>query len=100
MIRDGMVAVLISPGFGAGWSTWGENEDFMLFDPSLVEAAERGADENGVSEILKSFGMEPYTGGWRNIEICWIPVGTPFYVHEYDGSESIRMQNDDDWHIA
>ena len=25
VIRDGKVAVIISPGFGAGWSTWADD---------------------------------------------------------------------------
>jgi len=35
-IRDGKVAVLYSPGFGAGWSTWNDDEYRMSqpnFDP-------------------------------------------------------------------
>ena len=46
VIRDGKVAVLVSPGFGAGWSTWsyvGEEDyrNFMLFDSTLVTMVER-----------------------------------------------------------
>lgn len=28
VIRDGMVAVIYSPGYGAGWSSW--NRDYPL----------------------------------------------------------------------
>ena len=38
LIRDGKVGVIISPDFGAGWSTWNDDEDreAMLFDSELI----------------------------------------------------------------
>ena len=50
VVRDGKVAVLISPGFGAGWSTWADDEisEFVLFHKDLVEMAEEGADAREV----------------------------------------------------
>ena len=43
VIRGGKVAVLYSPGYGAGWSTWGsEHKEILLFHPRLVEAVEKG----------------------------------------------------------
>lgn len=40
VIENGLVAVLYSPGYGAGWSTWNlekELNETLLFHPSLVE---------------------------------------------------------------
>ena len=37
--KDGKVAVMISPGFGAGWSTWNsEFRDTLLFDAEIAQA--------------------------------------------------------------
>ena len=38
--EQGQVAVLISPGFGAGWSTWAHDGEgqALLFDSRLVDA--------------------------------------------------------------
>ena len=38
-IRDGEVAVLYSPGYGAGWSTWaeGSEREQLLYDPDIVQ---------------------------------------------------------------
>jgi acetyl-CoA acetyltransferase len=36
VIRDGKVAILYSPGFGAGWSTWNSYSNEMIFDPDIV----------------------------------------------------------------
>lgn len=103
VIRDGKVAVLHSPGYGAGWSTWdSKHKDFLLFDSGLVALAENNASEAEVDAYLKSiFGDEIiYIGGWRDIEIEWVEQGTAFEIHEYDGSESIREHDISDWTIA
>ena len=41
VIRDGKVAVLYSPGYGAGWYSWHDIED-LLYDPAVVEMVEKG----------------------------------------------------------
>lgn len=93
VIRDGKVAVLYSPGYGAGWSSWCRGdvpEEFAIFDKSLVEAVERGDDAGKVGLMLtEKFGSAPYMGGWSDVEIEWLPVGTQFRIDEYDGSESV-----------
>lgn len=96
VIRDGKVAVLYSPGFGAGWSTWcGEYEEFTLFDSGLVALAEAGANAEQVEEYIASKGIDYlYAGGWENITIEWLDQGTRFVVEEYDGSERIRTVDD------
>lgn len=93
-IRDGKVAVLYSPGFGAGWSTWAsEHSAFMLFDPGLVEAVER-KDFTAAAALAKAHSDEIYTGGAEDLQIKWLPEGTVFRVDEYDGSESIVTTED------
>lgn len=96
VIREGKVAVLISPGYGAGWSSWAtaEQREMLLFDRLFVEAAEAGVEYIDPL-LLEIFGEDyPYSGGWRSITIHWVPVGERFYVHEYDGSESLRYYED------
>ena len=39
VIRDGLVAVVYSPGFGAGWYTWNLESPEILFDPNIVTYA-------------------------------------------------------------
>ena len=31
-----------------------------------------------------------WMGGYNDLKIAWIPKGTMFYVHEYDGYEIIE----------
>lgn len=94
-IRDGKVAVLYSPGFGAGWTSWNSgNSDlrsFMTFDSKLVEMAESGEDAEDVLEYIQSvFPEEEYICvlGWKCV-VAWLPEGTAFRINEYDGSEQI-----------
>ena len=107
-IRDGKVAVLYSPGYGAGWSTWAsaEFQKFAVFDRRLVEMAERGDGVEEVNEFLASIVSSTgaaasfYTGGWKDIRIEWIDEGQMFRINEYDGSESIVFYEPEDYYTA
>lgn len=102
LIRNGQVAILVSPGFGAGWSTWAgdEHREFALFDHRLVECLESGGDVGAlVTEILGE-NEYFYTGGARDLVIEWLPVGTPFKINEYDGFESLEVRDGDQWSVA
>jgi len=99
VIRDGKVAILISPGFGAGWSTWADHEirEQVLFDPIIVDWVENGK----IGEVpIDHYNDFFYSGGAEDLVIEWLPVGTQFVVGEYDGSESIQILEDIDWSIA
>ncbi len=105
VIRDGKVAVLVSPGFGAGWSTWafrGEEDyrDFMLFDPTLVGMVERGESAEAIESYVTAIHPHTYCGGAVDLTIFWLPVGTAFRIHEYDGSESVEIRDEMNWTIA
>lgn len=93
--EEGKVGVLYSPGYGAGWSTLAyDNENFLVFDKTLVTMALKEASEEEVEEYLKTKGINTYTGGWRDIEVIFMEPNTPFLINEYDGSESIEYLND------
>ena len=113
--EDGKVGVLISGGYGAGWSTWADSKDreFFLFDRGLVTLAlEKEAawisQDNPVIEMnteeledyLKENGIDSYTGGWAGVYVKWMDQGTEFIVEEYDGSESLRYRDNEDWMSA
>jgi hypothetical protein len=102
-----MVAVLYSPGFGAGWYTWntlrGDDEEQgiqLIFDPVLVELVEKrnGDNYDEITDAIEKRGEEilpeGYFGGARDLEIKWVPVGTRFLINEYDGSEYVQTVED------
>ena len=113
VIVDGKVAVLVSGGFGAGWSTW-QNDDesnaSMAFEPTIVEMVLAGEkDKNRAQREETMYKLEAYmsetypdyyTGGLDGIDVKWVPVGTRFIIDEYDGNESLVLESDMNWFTA
>lgn len=111
VIRDGKVAVLYSPGFGAGWSTWSlSHGDGLIFEPQIVTLVEDRDEGRITTEQLvelveayceRTYGKnEVYCGGVDDLQIEWIAEGTQFKINEYDGSESIEYKENDYWVTA
>lgn len=117
VIRDGKVAVLVSPGHGAGWSSWAGGEapaSELLFDPELVALVEKkarlhdeGRDAPAWREAIREAEEyaakkwpQVYTGGVAKLRIEWVPVGTSFRIDEYDGSESLVSSGSEEWITA
>ena len=102
-----MTKILISPGYGAGWSTWSdkEHEKFALTYQPLIDYLEANDGDNDsaefgalvdqfIKDLKAEFGEDAsfYTGGAR--DLCVVDVDGPFSVREYDGFESITTSND------
>ncbi len=100
LIRDGKVAVLISGGFGAGWSTWNYGEPQMLYDPVIVKMLEQSKSESEIEQYCKEQYPNAYLGGLDGLYVEWLPVGTAFRIHEYDGSEIVEIRDKMRWEIA
>ena len=99
IVKDGKVAVLYSPGFGAGWYTWNYAYPEILFDPAIVEFVEKDQwDELEMYVTLKY--PDIYDGGLRDLKVRWLPQGSDFIINEYDGSESISLKDTMNWLTA
>jgi hypothetical protein len=95
-IKDGKVAVLVSPRFGAGWYTWNMGRPECLFDPDVVKMVLEGRHKTDlyVEQFVEAkYGDEFYSGGLRDLEVRWVEQGRRFYVMEYDGSESLLVED-------
>lgn len=91
VIRDGLVAVLYSPGYGAGWYSWNRESTELLFHPKLVELVEQNRREEITEDwLMENLGIDGYTGGAENLCIEWVHQGTAFEIEEYDGAESVN----------
>jgi len=93
VVRDGKVAVIVSPGYGAGWSSWNSPED--AFDPEVVAWIEGGK----VGEPLAEEDLR-YAGGLQTVVIQWLPIGTVFRIDEYDGLEHVKYYTPEDYLVA
>lgn len=103
LIRDGRVAVLYSPGFGAGWSTWAsEDAEALLFDPQIADLVDRGAADwqEQVESIARIKYPDQYLGRLEDLRVSWIPQGAEFLIREHDGFESIELKEEVEWWTA
>lgn len=112
-VKDGKVAVLLSWGYGSGWSTWNRNYPNIAFDPFIVECVLEHNQLEGdakldhldvlISKVVE-YSKEAYPdacliGVWA-LGIEWVPVGEKFRIQEYDGSEAIILESEHRWLIA
>jgi hypothetical protein len=101
VIRDGKVAVIVSPGFGAGWSTWAHTagDEAAVFAPDVIAWIESGRTNppNAYALFAEKYG---YTGGLGAAVIEWVDVGTRFEISEYDGSEDLRILTPETGYVA
>lgn len=98
VIKDGMVAVLVSPGYGAGFHTWNDIPN-LCFCPYIVNHILNGTeDEINESGIKKFYNLAKdewvSTLGLDAVVIEWLPQGTQFTIDEYDGKETIQYLSD------
>lgn len=104
LVENGLMAVAVSHGFGAGWGTWEGME--LAVDKRVIEVI-LDFQKNRISfeEAQKAIDYfyphkDIYYGGFGNIEIEWVPLGEMFRINEYDGLESIVIFRDDIWITA
>lgn len=112
--------VLYSPGYGAGWSSWGaqgaDQTRFMCEYGPFIEFLEAGGkfgegDTRGdfsndplVQKFLEEWKArfpgtgEPYLGGLHDLSIREIGDGEKYRIHEYDGSERVVIQSEEEWY--
>lgn len=105
LIRDGQVAVLYSPSWGAGWSTWEQDPDVkmaMLFDPQIADIRDRGAPDwqERVEAIARIKYPDAYLGGLQDLRVKWLRQGTQFRIDEHDGNELVVINGEQEWITA
>ena len=99
-IKDGMVAVLYSPGHGAGWYSWHHKEE-LLYDPKLVDMVEAKTSAITIELYCNEvYGKGYYYGGAEDLQVKWLPIGTHFRISEYDGYECVELREEINWKIA
>lgn len=98
------VAVLYSPGFGAGWYSWNREYTGMLFDPKIVLWVLKGKpkqEQYKIEDYVTTKYSDAYVGSnLDDLDVRWVPEGVRFRVHEYDGNESIVLESEEEWITA
>jgi hypothetical protein len=96
--KDGKTAVLVSTGFGAGFSTWNKPE--MAVDFDLVEAFLSGDKTRFEYIVIEKYGENLYLGGMEDLMVKWVDEGKKFRIEEYDGNEDIEIFDEEVWFTA
>lgn len=96
--RDGQVAVIHSPGHGAGWYSWHHLEE-LVFDPCIVAWIEAG-ELDKIETYMTLKYTDVYLGDLKNLTVAWIPEGSKFRIDEYDGYETLQLESTQQWMTA
>ena len=98
-IKDGLVAVLYSPDFGAGWYTW-HNIAELLFDPKVVEMVMDKTSAETIELYCRTVYGDHYYGGAGDLTVAWVSPGTEFVIEDYDGAETVTLKDKVTWVTA
>lgn len=123
VIRDDKVAVLYGTEWGGNWYTDHYVEE-LLYCPRLVELVEQFQEKVKETSLPSTYpGVQAYYSDWirteiqsrfieyeykdyidvstvKNLDVEWVTVGPIFTVCEYDGKESVVLQEGFRWHTA
>ena len=113
-------AVLVSPGYGVGWSTWNSGQpQSIAFDKRIVKYIiehqknkakwesdwqetgmfEPSEGEKKFKEFLRKLGYDVsnmYFGGVAQIEVNKVSSNSKWRITEYDGWETFEINDPDD----
>lgn len=100
MMKDtkNLIGIVYSPGYGAGWSTWGDADQAL--DQELARAIEDGKDIKEILEIAERNWPTAYNDGLKDAVVEWVDIGTQFHITECDGYENIVFNDDEYWMVA
>lgn len=108
------VAILVSHGYGNGWSTWEDSN--LAWDKRVVEYVMRHMDNEKwrnyvgiectteykeMTEFLYSIGYrnDMSLKGLERIAVEWVPIGAHFIIKEYDGNEYVEYRDQTAWMV-
>lgn len=103
------MAVLYSPGYGAGWSTWnnytGDTHIECIFDADIATLvlSEKSPGENTerISNLAKEkWGNDFCSFGAKNLMVKWVRLGAEFIITDEDGWESVGLKDKTEWIVA
>jgi len=98
VLRDGRVAVIYSPHYGAGWYSWHGIPE-LLFDPAVVAMIETNRYED-IESYCAEHWPDRVVGDPEDLTIAWVEEGREFQIEEYDGAERLRFRDQEQWIVA
>lgn len=99
--KDGKIGVLVSPGYGAGWSTWSaDHAEELCMNAEFVQLVLDKKIDELCKLVEERYNGRVYTGGAEDLEVMWVPKGEAFIIREYDGSEGLQLISQIDYMTA
>jgi hypothetical protein len=89
LYRGNEVAVIVSPGYGAGWSSWNDKAEDLLFDADIAEAILANEYEKAIV-IAGDKYPKAYLYGLEQACVKWLRKGAVFQIKVHDGYERIE----------
>lgn len=109
-VKDDKVGVLVSSGYGAGWSTWNLEYPTLAYDKRVIDywlskkdnwifmfnsMHRTHEEEKEFEEFFESIGYKNlYFGGFKDCKLKFVDFNVPWTISEYDGSESLITLDD------
>ena len=104
----GEIGILVSYGYGAGWSSWSEYGIKLAVDKRIIEKFNEHIDDDEwcreidsfhdndikteFQNFLSSIGYDNvYLGGVKDCELVFVPKGSAVRITEYDGNENLEI---------
>ena len=99
-------AVILSPCFGTGWSTWNTKDvaidkrivEWLIDNANIQSKNNKSIDDIDIEDLdYEAFEKYCHEIGYKNIfapgflRITFLPLKTIFRITEYDGAESIEI---------
>jgi hypothetical protein len=100
LVVNNNVAVVYSPGYGAGWSTWDYDNSEELCTRKEIAEFVLAKDFNSLEKFMNENYPDTYLGGMEDLSIEWVPVGCLFRINVYDGSESVELFSGQNYYKA
>lgn len=99
--KDGKVAVLVSPGYGAGWSTSAASSEdqAIAMDKRIVQYVLDDALTE-LKEFMERYYPDVYLGGLEDLVVEWVTKGEAFEITEYDGYENLTVIGEQQYWVA
>lgn len=96
-MKSEMVGILVSHGYGAGWSSW---NDVDPTNKEIIESFERGDSDEEKIKIAERIYPDAYHGGLLQCKVHYVEKGAMYRIKECDGNESIEFNYDSSWSVA
>ena len=104
----GEIGILVSYGYGAGWSSWSEYGIKLAVDKRIIEKFNEHIDDDEwrreidsfhdndikteFQNFLSSIGYDNvYLGGLKDCKLVFVPKESAVRITEYDGNENLEI---------